>query len=527
MWKHIFSLRQAGSVSFILYPFYFSSRHVHVSHSRPVTLTILPTFGSSWIRSGLFSCWIQLSWYGAHSLTFSADTETNTQHIGDTRSNHDLLYPYSFANRDCPSPYFPTGCSTTLSSWEAWWRCWSSVKSQVSVVCSWSSWSRHTTAWKIFSYTTNILNLHIPVCCCSSPTWSDPRWSQVSVHAKRQGFIWDVTGSALCKPSPWRYPSCRRDLGRGRVLGSTECCCVWACQCSFCLEEDDCARHWEPWLPKVMLWPLYLLFDGWVRTAGTHSHRGGWSSHSRERCSCWERGEAPEDLQVWQMEEHLQQWGDYAGRTVIQDQSYGFTSIRPSLFRRDCPVLRYQKDVAQTRNPRPLILKKGNCVRCGAQSIGSNERHVLTCGHWHHLAWDYSITVQCKTCVMRMWQLSDWKPNLSLESSFHTLPFTMCVGQPFKMLPGQMLLKITVKVLFWLVQLLQDCGTICLLLLLCWVTSHTVWNESVQVRWLQKLRSCLRPWQRLSGSADFSKSWPIPNSVLLSGQPDLETVDSW
>ena len=69
-----------------------SSRHVHVSHSRLVTLTILPTFASSWIRSGLFPCWIQLSWYGAHSLTFSADTESNTQHIGDTRSNHDLLY---------------------------------------------------------------------------------------------------------------------------------------------------------------------------------------------------------------------------------------------------------------------------------------------------------------------------------------------------------------------------------------------------------------------------------------------------
>ena len=40
------------------------------------------------------------------------------------------------------------------------------------------------------------------------------------------------------------------------------------------------------------------------------------------------------------------------------------------------------------------------------------------------------------------------------------------IGQPFKMLPGQMLLKITVKVLFWLVQLLQDCGTTTHLLLL-------------------------------------------------------------
>ena len=81
------------------------------------------------------------------------------------------------------------------------------------------------------------------------------------------------------------------------------------------------------------------------------------------------------------------------------------TSIRPSLFRKDCP--RYQEDVAQTRNPRPLMVKRDSCVRCGAQSIGSIERVALTCRHWHHLAWDHSITVPCKTCVMRMWQLSD------------------------------------------------------------------------------------------------------------------------
>ena len=36
------------------------------------------------------------------------------------------------------------------------------------------------------------------------------------------------------------------------------------------------------------------------------------------------------------------------------------------------------------------MLKRDNCVRCGAQSIGSNERVALTCQHWHHLAWDHS-----------------------------------------------------------------------------------------------------------------------------------------
>ena len=37
--------------------------------------------------------------------------------------------------------------------------------------------------------------------------------------------------------------TCRRDLGRGRFLGSTHRCCVWACQCSVRLEEDDRAWH--------------------------------------------------------------------------------------------------------------------------------------------------------------------------------------------------------------------------------------------------------------------------------------------
>ena len=73
--------------------------------------------------------------------------------------------------------------------------------------------------------------------------------------------------------------------------------------------------------------------------------------------------------------------GDYASRTFIQDQSY--------------------------RIPKPLKVKRGNCVQCGARSIGSSGRPVLMCQHWHHSAWGHSVTVQCKTCVTRTWQLSD------------------------------------------------------------------------------------------------------------------------
>ena len=46
-------------------------------------------------------------------------------------------------------------------------------------------------------------------------------------------------GQALSKSLPWRHPSCRRDLGRGRFFSPTQRCYVWACQCSVRLEEDD------------------------------------------------------------------------------------------------------------------------------------------------------------------------------------------------------------------------------------------------------------------------------------------------
>ena len=59
------------------------------------------------------------------------------------------------------------------------------------------------------------------------------------------------------------------------------------------------------------------------------------------------------------------------------------------------------------------------------------------------------------------------KADRSLEPSFHTLPFTKCVGLPFRALPGLTPPRITVKELSWLVQLPQDRGTTSHLLLLC------------------------------------------------------------
>ena len=126
-------------------------------------------------------------------------------------------------------------------------------------------------------------------------------------------------------------------------------------------------------------------------------------------------------------------------------------SSRPSLFKRDCPLLCSQEDVEQTRNPEPLVVKRGNCVQCGARSIQRETRPDVSA-----LA---SLTVPCKTCVTRMWQLSERKPKLSLEASFHTFLFTKCVGLPFRTLPGLTPPRITVKELSWLVQVHQDCGT--------------------------------------------------------------------
>ena len=104
------------------------------------------------------------------------------------------------------------------------------------------------------------------------------------------------------------------------------------------------------------------------------------------------------------------------------------------------------------------MVKRGNCVRCGAQSIGSNERPLdvsaLTSrgtGSLNH------STVQdlcdANTAVERL----KAEPFLGVKLSTH-FPFTKCVGLPLRTLPGQTPPRITVKEVSWLVQLPKDCG---------------------------------------------------------------------
>ena len=64
-----------------------------------------------------------------------------------------------------------------------------------------------------------------------------------------------------------------------------------------------------------------------------------------------------------------------------------------------------------------------------------------------------SLTSMAKYSVPAAWG-GGFARNIAVKCTF-----TKCVGLPFRMLPGQMPLRITVKELSWLVQLLQDYGT--------------------------------------------------------------------
>ena len=93
----------------------------------------------------------------------------------------------------------------------------------------------------------------------------------------------------------------------------------------------------------------------------------------------------------------------HASRTVIQDQFYGFHVHQAKFVQeRDCPPYFCDSKKTSLRQeiPKPLKVKRGNCVQCGALSIGSSGRPVLMC--WHHSAWGHSVTVQCKICVTRI-----------------------------------------------------------------------------------------------------------------------------
>ena len=103
-------------------------------------------------------------------------------------------------------------------------------------------------------------------------------------------------------------------------------------------------------------------------------------------------------LQVWQVEEHPQQEGDYAGRTVIQDQSYIF-------------YVHLAKFVPERLSP--VVISRGRRSDKKSETTDGEKRQLRAvwgsvnwvCQHWHHLSWDHS-TVQ-DFCVTRTWQVSE------------------------------------------------------------------------------------------------------------------------
>ena len=91
--------------------------------------------------------------------------------------------------------------------------------------------------------------------------------------------------------------------------------------------------------------------------------------------------------------------GDYSGRTVIQDQSYGF-HIHQAKFVRErlSPIVipngRRSDKKSETSDGEKMQLRA-----VWVLSTGSSERPVQMCQLWHHLAWSPSIEALCKICV--------------------------------------------------------------------------------------------------------------------------------
>ena len=94
--------------------------------------------------------------------------------------------------------------------------------------------------------------------------------------------------------------------------------------------------------------------------------------------------------------------GDYAGRTVIQDQSYGFHIHQAKFVQERLSPIVIPRGRRSDKKSETLDGEKWQ-LRAVWGSINWVQREIR---HWHHLAWDHSITVPCKIYVMRMWQLS-------------------------------------------------------------------------------------------------------------------------
>ena len=80
--------------------------------------------------------------------------------------------------------------------------------------------------------------------------------------------------------------------------------------------------------------------------------------------------------------------GECAGRTVIQDQSYGF-HIHQAKFVRErlSPIVIPQGPRSDKKSETSNGEKKAAASRVGVLSIGFSERPVQMCQLWYHVAW--------------------------------------------------------------------------------------------------------------------------------------------
>ena len=109
--------------------------------------------------------------------------------------------------------------------------------------------------------------------------------------------------------------------------------------------------------------------------------------------------------------------GDYAGRTVIKDNSYGFHFHLAKFVRERLP---------------PIVIPKGRRSDKKSETSDGEKRQLRavwgsvnwvqreTCpdvSAWHHLAWDQSIEALYKTCVtqIQQWRYCKAEPYLGIK----------------------------------------------------------------------------------------------------------------
>ena len=158
--------------------------------------------------------------------------------------------------------------------------------------------------------------------------------------------------------------------------------------------------------------------------------------------------------------------GDYAGRAVIQDQSYGF-HVRQAKFVRE--------------RLSPVVIPKRRPSDKKSETSDGEKRQLRAV--WSSVNWvqretrpDVSALASLGMGSLNQSTVQDLcdanaaverlKAELFLGIKLSHIPM-QCVGLLFRTLPGLTMLRITVKVPSWLVRLHRICGTTLRLPLLC------------------------------------------------------------